>query len=86
MYIDAIPFEIKGIPCLIGIVDYFYQPPHKGSPYTCWSDLDYNGYEEIEYLVLDRKGYKADWLAKKVDDQLDADIKELISKKMREDD
>ena len=86
MYIDTIPFKIKGIPCFIGVVDYFYQPPHKGSPYTCWSDVDYMGDEEIIYFVLDRKGYKADWLAKKIDDQLNADIEKLISKKMESDD
>ena len=71
---------------LIGIVDYFYQPPHKGSVYTCLSEFDYSGYEEIEYLVLDRKGYEAGWLAKKIDDQLNTDIEVLISRKMKSDD
>lgn len=81
-YIDTIPFAIKGIPCLIGVVDYFSQPHHKGSPMTCWSDLDYYGYEEIDYVILDRKGYKADWLAKKIDVYIDSEINELISKEM----
>lgn len=38
-------------------VDYFYvQEPHKGSAYTCDSDLDYYGYIDIEYTIVDQEG------------------------------
>lgn len=30
------------------------------------SDWDCNGYDEIEFEVLDRRGYPAPWLAKKL--------------------
>ena len=84
-YICVIDFRIDGIPCLIGVTEYFGQPPHKGSVYTCWSDVDYYGYEEISYDVLDRKGYEAKWLLKKVDNKINQKIEELISRKMKND-
>lgn len=83
-YKAVLDYTIEGIPCLIGVVDYFKKPPHKGSAQSCDSDLDYYGYEEVDYLVLDRKGYKAAWLAKKVDDQENSNIIELISRYMND--
>lgn len=61
-----IPFTLKGIPCIIR-VDYFHHQPGSFS-YNAPSDLDYHGYTEIEFAILDRKGYAAPWLEKKVDD------------------
>ena len=61
-YIIEVPFNIEGIPCLIGVTHYFKQ---RGNPLTWSSDLDYYGYTECEYVILDRKGYRAKWLDKK---------------------
>jgi hypothetical protein len=77
-YKKVLDYHIMGIPCKIGVVDYHYQPAFKGSPRLCWSNLDYYGYTEIEYLVLDRKGYKADWLARKIDEDIDSEIQQFI--------
>lgn len=57
---------ISGIPCQVGIDHYFIQEPD----YTndC-SDVDYYGYEELDFTVYDSKGYKAPWLEKKMSDK-----------------
>ena len=78
MYIATIPTRISGIPCLIGVIDYHKQAPHNGSPLTCNSDWDYYGYEESDWEVLDRKGYKAAWLAKKITKYDEDNISEAI--------
>ena len=64
-YYDLVPFRLHGIPCQIGVSHYFVQPPHRGSAWTCDSDWDYYGYTELEYDILDRKGYRARWLEAK---------------------
>lgn len=62
-YLATIPFRVKNIPCLIGVVNYTHV---KGSfSYDAPSDLDYTGYTECDWEILDRKGYKADWLYRK---------------------
>lgn len=54
---------ISGIPCQIKVTRCFVQKPMGR---MADSDWDCNGYEEIEFEVLDRKGYPAPWLAKKL--------------------
>jgi hypothetical protein len=46
--------------------------------YNAASDMDYLGYYEIEFTVLDRKGYPARWLEGKLTDSGRADIEALI--------
>lgn len=58
--------KIQGIPCLIEVTTFKSVKPWKGSPQTCPSSDDYYGYNEIEFEVLDRKGYKAAWLERKM--------------------
>ncbi len=65
-YIHEIQSNVQGIPCLIGIG---YYTKVAGNPNTWDSDLDYYGYEEMEWDVLDRKGYSASWLEKKLTDR-----------------
>mgnify|MGYP001097107250 CR=1 FL=1 len=68
---------VKSIPCKIRVDDYYKV---KGSySYNAPSDFDYRGYEEINYTVLDRKGYEAPWLEKKIDELEDERIKIMIS-------
>lgn len=66
--------RIAGIPCQIGVTYFHYQPPWRGSAQTCDSDLDYYGYTELEYDVLDRRGRPAAWLEKKIDDEIRTEI------------
>ena len=58
--------KIQGIPCLVEVTTFVFVKPWKGSPHTCPSSDDYYGYTEIEYDVLDRKGYRANWLERKM--------------------
>ncbi len=66
--------RIAGIPCQIGVTYFHYQPPWRGSAHTCDSDMDYYGYHELEYDVLDRRGRPAAWLEKKMDDEIRSEI------------
>jgi hypothetical protein len=55
--------RISGIPCIIQVTGYSETP----SDFTSReSDWDYYGEIEIEFNVLDRKGYPAKWLEKKL--------------------
>ena len=65
-YVADFDTKIAGIPCGITVTHYTYVKPWGGSVYTCPSELDYYGYTEFDYIVLDRKGYKAEWLANKL--------------------
>lgn len=57
-----VPTRIAGIPCLIQVLEY-----QKGSySYHAASDVDYYG--TCDYIICDRKGYQADWLASKADE------------------
>ena len=51
--------HIKGIPCQIEVTSYY--PAWQG---TYWTPPEP---EEIEFRVLDRKGYPAPWLEAKLD-------------------
>ena len=51
---------VAGIPCIIAVEEYF-----EGSySYNAASDVDYYG--SCDWTVLDRKGYAAEWLARKL--------------------
>ena len=63
---NKVVMRIAGVPCLIGVTGYLYQPPCKGHPSTCASDWDYYGYEEFEWEILDRRGKPAPWLDRKL--------------------
>jgi hypothetical protein len=58
--------HIQGIPCGIKVLLYRHQDPWRGSAHTCPSSEDYYGYTDFEYVVLDSKGYEADWLRNKM--------------------
>lgn len=74
------PTKIAGIPCQIRIT-HFYRK-HGEYSFNSNSDADYYGYTECDFNVLDRKGYDAPWLHKKmtiVDEQRIADeIEEFL--------
>jgi hypothetical protein len=68
MHVDT---RIQGIPCQVYVTHYVSQ-----APMGRWadSDVDCYGYTEVEYDVLDRRGRRADWLAKKITDADEARI------------
>ena len=57
-HIEKIAFHIAGIPCLIGVIEFKFV---KGNS-RANSDWDFHGYTDIDFEILDRKGYKAAWL------------------------
>jgi|APCry1669190646_1035306.scaffolds.fasta_scaffold17391_2 hypothetical protein len=62
-YEALISARVSGIPCLIGVLSY---ERVKGSfNYNDVSDLDYSGYVQTDWELLDRRGYTAPWLARK---------------------
>jgi hypothetical protein len=77
-YIINMETRIAGIPCQIR-VDYFYISEGSYSPRAETPD-EYYGGQEIEFTVLDRKGYKASWLARKMTDEDTARIQNEIIK------
>lgn len=66
-YIAEIESRIAGIPCLIGVTHF---NSVRGSySYNAPSDMDYYGYTESEWEVLDRRGRPAAWLERKLTDR-----------------
>jgi hypothetical protein len=51
--------------------------------YNAASDWDYYGYSDAEWEVLDRKGYKAAWLERKLtardNDRINAEISKYFN-------
>jgi hypothetical protein len=74
-YIYEHETRICGIPCILAVSYFHCQPPWRGSAHTCDGDMDYYGYTELEYDVLDRRGHLAEWLAKKIDDDLEVELR-----------
>ena len=55
-------WELDGNDCIIKVVDFIHVKPHRGSPLTCDSDLDYYGYTEYDTEVVNPDGSKPDWM------------------------
>lgn len=64
MYIAEIESRVAGIPCLIGVTHY--ESVGGSYSYNAASDMDYYGYSDAEWEVLDRRGRKAAWLERKL--------------------
>ena len=58
--------RVCGIPAIVQVSSYVYQASFRGSPHLCDSDVDYKGYEDFEFEILDRKGRPAAWLERKL--------------------
>ena len=83
MYIEEIEARVAGIPCLIGVTHYHSV---RGSySRNAASDLDYHGYTEVEWEVLDRRGRRALWLERKMSDFERDEIDDLVNEKMKDD-
>jgi hypothetical protein len=81
MYLAEIETRVAGIPCLIGVVDYFSVAGSYCQ--NAASDWDYHGYSEINWVVLDSRGRPAPWLEKKLTpalmDRVEQEIREHFS-------
>lgn len=66
--------RVCGIPCQVK-VDYYVDVKPQGR--YADSDWDCYGYTEMEFTLLDRKGYKAEWLQNKM---TESDIKMIEQK------
>ena len=54
--------KISGIPCQIDITTCTVVKPNRFAD----NDWDYKGYTDFEFEVYDRKGYRAQWLERKL--------------------
>jgi len=82
-YLAEIESRVAGIPCLIGVTDF---SSVRGSySYHADSDMDYYGYSESEWEVLDRRGRPAAWLERKLTDRERSRIDDEVFEHMRED-
>lgn len=82
-YIAEIESRVAGIPCLIGVLSF---DSVQGSySYNAPSDMDYYGYTESEWDVLDRRGRPAAWLERKLTDDDRQRIEQEIAEAMTED-
>lgn len=75
-------YRIAGIPCQVEVSYSFTQKPLGPS---CDSDLDCYGYTELEFNVLDRKGYPAPWLRRKMTEEEGSEIIGLLLKEKDDD-
>lgn len=54
--------HVSGIPCLVAVTSYY-----KGSPAIYsgpWAGPE--EYPEADWIILDRRGYRAEWLERKI--------------------
>lgn len=73
--------HVQGIPCLVRVTHYYRQPADSRAD----NPDDYYGYTELEYDVLDRKGYPAPWLERKMTEDDVQNIEEKIYEHLSED-
>lgn len=80
-------YHIAGIPCQIQAwVSGKYRPARIDAPAEFCYEAEY---PEVDFEVLDRKGYPAPWLERKLDDGIRHDIEAAAlarAKKARDDD
>ena len=76
---DVIETKVCSIPCMVEVTYARYVKPQSSNPYNCSSDWDYSGYwDDVEYELYDRRGYRALWLEKKMKPQDHVDLFNLI--------
>lgn len=71
--------RVMGIPCIVAVAGYAYQPRSQGSPWACASDADYYGYEEIDWVIRDRRGRAAPWLERQLSPSVRQEITARLS-------
>jgi hypothetical protein len=83
-YLARVESFVAGIPCLIGVKTYNVTKPWKGSVHTCPSDMDWYGYTELEFDVLDQRGRPAPWLERKLSEKDSERIECDVAEAMKE--
>jgi len=79
-YIAEIETRVAGIPCLVGVT--YFECVRGSYSYHAASDMDYHGYTECEFEVLDRRGRKAPWLERKLTDKIIREIEQDIAEQL----
>lgn len=79
-YIAEIEYELQGIPCLIGVIEY--SRVDGSFSFNADSDLDYYGYTECDWRILDKRGRPAPWLTRKIDAKEEQHINEVVNNYM----
>jgi hypothetical protein len=76
-YLAIVDVKVAGIPCKAGVIDFMNV---QGSySRNAGSDMDYSGYCEMTWDLLDRKGYLAGkWLTSKITRDIENDIEDEI--------
>jgi hypothetical protein len=80
MYQNIIDTRIAGIPAKIGVT-HVYRQSGSFMPDEV-SDLDYYGYREFDYEILDMRGKRAVWLERKLTDSIRTQIEQQIAEVM----
>jgi hypothetical protein len=81
-YLAEIESTVAGVPCLIGVTEF---SSVRGSySYHADSDMDYYGYTESEWVVLDQRGRPAAWLERKLTDAERSRIEQEVAETMAE--
>ena len=81
---DGIPTRVRGIPCFVYLTDYVFQPPFKGPASLCDSDLDYYGYEDIDYELYNLRGYRMKFLERLMSEEDKDKVLSFVSNFMAE--
>lgn len=73
--------RVAGIPCICEVTTYYYDPGRTyGPPENCYPpEMDF------EFILLDRKGYRAEWLERKLTETIESNLLEEYIK-LRSDD
>ena len=79
-YIAEIETRVAGIPCIVGVT--YFESVRGSYNYHAASDMDYHGYTECEFDVLDRRGRKAPWLERKLNDKIIREIEQEIAEQL----
>lgn len=77
MYQKIINTRIAGIPAKVGVTHVYRQRGSRLQNEV--SDLDYHGYVEFDYDVLDTQGKRAFWLERKLTDEMRSEIERQIA-------
>jgi hypothetical protein len=79
--------RVCGIPCQVEVIEARYIRPQSSNPYGCSSDLDYYGYwEDVDYELYDRRGYRAKWLENKMTPKDHTDLFNFIIENLEPED
>lgn len=79
-YITQLDTRVSGIPCKVGVRSF--HRVHGSFNSTAPTDLDFYGYTDCAWDVLDRRGNPAAWLERKLTlkdyDRIDREIGEAL--------